>query len=65
MDLDAYAVAINGLTEASFDNFHAAERWAFRASNPSDEVLVYRHFEDRGRKPECMGDYSNAWRKVS
>lgn len=63
MDRVEYTVTINGLTEARFDNLHAAQRWALNAANPCDEVLVYRCYE--GQKPDCIGDYSNCWKRAS
>ena len=63
MDRVTYSVTINGLTEATFDTLRDAQRWAFRAANPCDAVLVYRCYE--GQKPDCIGDYSDCWKRAS
>lgn len=63
MDPTTYIVTINGLTEARFDTLRAAQSWAFKAANTCDEVLVYRCYE--GQKPDCIGDYSNCWKRAS
>jgi hypothetical protein len=56
-----YFVTINGLNEGDFDTVQRAENWATRASNPSDEVLVYQR--SWSGRPICIDDFSNAWKQ--